>query len=1107
MRMKYYKQFCALLLLIAGVVSITEGQKLAEHVSHKRTISEAKEFSGKLLQKKISINAKNQSLRNVLETISQKSDAEIVFTEELVGGIDNISLSAENENMENILNRLFKARGLGYWATGNYIILVQKEVQKSLEQVQGTVTDASSGEPLPGVNVLIKGTTRGTSTGAEGGFELSVPSLQDTLVFSFIGYQTQQVPINGRTSINVGLQVETVAGDELVVVGYGTQEKGDVTASISSVDGDQVSALPVSNTMEALQGQIAGMDIQRQGGQPGEDMDILIRGRRSINASNDPLIIVDGIPFEGGLNAISTQNIESIDVLKDAAATAIYGSRGANGVILITTKRGDTGGTQVTYDGYYGVTEPMRKVDMMNGQEFADFKRESRRRVIDSNGNPQYSWEGDIPADGQVFKENELKGLEQGVSTDWQDLVLDNGMRQNHQLSISGGSESTRFLVSGNYFEEDALIPTNGYTRYSMRVNLDHDLGDKVRIGVSTLLSRSVRDWATNPMGEAFRNVPLGKAYDEDGNLIPYPVADGLRSNPLLNLQPNAAEDERKFSHLFASAYAEWDILDNLTYRVNFGPDYETRRRGEFLASMTNQRRGAPPTAGRQNRERFSYTLENTLNYSTTLGQDHSFKATLLQSIQKFHEEDDYIDVRGLPFESQKFNNLGTAEEILGVGSDLEEWQLSSYMARLNYEFKDKYLLQVSGRADGSSRLAKGNKWAFFPGISLGWRIIDEPFMENTSLFSDLKFRASYGVVGNTSIDPYQTKGRLARTVYAYDETGAYGYGLNEIPNKDLTWEKTASFDVGFDFGFLDDRITATLDYYESHTTDLLLERQLPFTSGYTEILQNVGETKNTGFEIGVNSVNISNPNGFTWSTDISWSHNTEEIVQLFNANKDDVGNEWFIGQPIEVFYDYEKVGIWQKDEAQEAATYNQNPGEIKVKDQNGDGKINGEDRVILGSDVPDWMGGMTNNFNYKWFDLSITTHARVGHMLQSEFHEGFNTLFGRYNNLDVDYWTPNNPTNAYPRPNQNQERPVYSNSMSYFDGSYFKISNITFGYNLPTSTTDQIGFRKLRIYATVQNVYTFSEYDAYDPETSDGVVDATIPTPRLFSLGINVGL
>lgn len=1078
------------------------------YAAHQNQLSENDFMARKtgIVQMRISLNVNQESLSSTLHRLAKMANMGLSFQSNMIPDT-HVSIHLKKVTLNKALKKVLNNTGLEAIFSDNKRVIIIKPLNKPLkkaETVSGTVKDAK-GNTLPGVNVLVKGTSTGTATDTDGHYQITVKSLSDTLIFSYIGYKTKTVPINGRTQINVKLNSQVISGEDIVVVGYGTQKQEDVTASIASADMDQVSSMPVSNPVNALQGQVAGVDIQRSGGQPGEDLSIRIRGRRSINASNDPLIVMDGIPFEGSLSDISSQNIKNIDVLKDAAATAIYGSRGANGVILITTKNGSKSGTQISYSGYYGVTEPMRTADMMNGPEFAAFKRESRRRTVDSNGNEIYSWKGTIPPDQQVFKVKELQGIKNGVSTDWENLVLDMGNRQSHQLSISGGDESTQFMVSGNYLNETALIPTNGFTRYNLRLNLNHQFGDNFRMGASTLLTRSIRDWATNPLGEALRDSPLGKPYDENGNLVFLPVSDGLRSNPLFNLKPGAVEDTRRFNKIFASIFAELDLLRNLTYRVNFGPDYTSRRRGTFLASMTNQRRGAPPTAGMENSNTFSYTLENTLNYNTTFGQNHNFKATLLQSIQRYEYENGNIDVRGLPYESQKFYNVGTASDILGVGSNLSKWQLASFMGRVNYDYKGKYLLQVSGRADGSSRLAKGNKWAFFPGASVGWRIIEEPFMQDTDILTDLKLRASYGVVGNTSISPYQTKGRLARTTYEYGGTPAYGYRLNEIPNRQLSWEKTATFDTGLDFSLLNDRISGSIDYYVAHTTDLLLNRQLPYTSGYNQILQNVGATKNTGIELALNTVNINSPGGFTWSTNLNWSHNTEKILQLFNKNKDDVGNEWFIGYPINVFYDYQKIGIWQKNEEAKAAKYNQKPGEIKVKDQNGDGKINGDDRVILGSDVPNWIAGMTNKFAYKGFDLSVMLNARVGQMLRSRFHDAYNTLFGRYNNLNVDYWTPDNPTNAYPRPNQNQEHPVYSSTMSYFDGSFVKVKNITLGYNVPSHSLRNLGLGRFRIYATIENAYVFSKYKAYDPESS-GDVSSTIPTPRLYSFGINLG-
>ena len=1005
------------------------------------------------------------------------------------------------------------------------LLMLSASTLHAQNTVSGAVTDAEDGGVLPGVNVVVKGSTIGTVTDIEGSYSLSVPDGETILVFSSVGYLGQEVAVGNQSTVNVTMNPDIQSLSEVVVVGYGTQEKRDVTAAIASVSEEEIKEMPVASPIEALQGRVAGLDIRSAGGRPGQGVTVQIRGRRSIEAGNDPLYVIDGIPTQGDINDINPQDIQSIEVLKDAASTAIYGSRGANGVILITTKRGSSNKTTVNYDGFYGITEASNMVDMMNGAEFADLKREANRRktiIVDDKESSVLAWDGEIPADEVVFDDPvELASVSQDPvrSTDYQDLVLQRGMRQNHQLGINGGNEKTRFLISGNYFDEEGLISTQGFTRYSLRINLDHEINDRVRIGTSTVLSRSFENRGTNPLTEALLNNPLGVPYDEEGEVIFLPVNDGIRTNPLSELVPNAVIEERRANRLFASIYGEFDITDDLKYRVNFGPDYRSRRDGIFRASQTNARRGAAPSAAREDRQEFSYTLENILTYSKSLGERHELGFTALQSIQRWQEERDFISVQGLPYETQLFHNLGTADEIVGVGSRLEEWQLASFMGRINYELAGKYLIQISGRADGSSRLSEQNKWAFFPGISAGWRVVDEPFMEGIGVIDELKLRASWGEVGNTSIDPYQTRGRLQRRAYAFGETGAFGYILGELQNPNLTWEKTATFDVGVDFGLFNSRLSGSVDYYQANTTDLLLRRQLPETSGYSSFLENVGATRNTGVEVSLSTVNFDTPGGFQWTTSLNWAHNKEEIVELFNGQEDSPGNNWFIGQPLVVFYDLQKTGIWQADEVAEAAEFNQEPGQIKVADLNGrdesgeltgqpDGIINGDDRVILGSDVPDWSGGVTNRFSYKGIDFSVFIFARVGQMLNSRFHDNFNGLFGRYNNLDVDYWTIDNPTNAYPRPNAAQEGALYESTLRYFDGSFVRVRNMTLGYSLPTSLIGKIGLNQARIYASVQNAFTFSEYDAYDPEiydSRDNDLRAEVPIPRVYLLGINV--
>ena len=1066
---------------------------------------------------RVSVDLKDATLKDAFREIEKETKFRFSYAKKHLDKEVVINREFDEESLEDILKEFSKVADLKFKRINDNIVVEKRAaaekaiVELAYDQkqqpvsVSGTVLAGNDNAPLPGVSVIIKGTTTGTTTDIDGKFRMDA-SPEDVLVMSYIGYITQEVEVGNRTTFNITLEEDLEQLEEVLVVGYGTQDKRDVTAAINSVDAREITELPVASAAQAMQGRMPGVDVTPQGGRPGAAPSIRIRGRRSINASNDPLFVVDGIPLADGINSINQNDIQSIEVLKDAAATAIYGSRGANGVILITTKRGKAGKTQISYDGYYGVTNITNKVDMMNGEQFADMKRESRRGLPEGGA----SWDGTIPSEEVVFEDPvELESIALGRSTDYQDLIFSQGSQTNHQLSISGGSEKTTFNVSFGYFQENGIIETQDYTRYTTRINLDHKITDRIRIGTSTLLTREVQNFGTNNViGEAISNNPLGNPYNPDGSIKFLPIVDGIRTNPLNELVDGAVVDERVFNRIFSSIYATVDIVDGLNYRLNFGPDIRTRRRGLFQASLTNARRGADPRARTENRETFAYTLENILNYNKTFG-DHTVGATFLQSIQTERREDMSVQVVGLPYESQLFYNLGSTGDIENYGSNLREWQLASFMGRVNYSFKNKYLLQVTVRSDGSSRLAEGNQWSTFPGISAGWRIIDEPFMDNIGFFDELKLRGSWGIVGNTSINPYQTAGRLVQTQYVFGNTPALGFRLNEIPNPALGWERTATVNAGVDFGVLNGRVTGTVDYYVSNTTDLLLRQQLPFTSGYSQVLQNVGHTRTRGIEVVLSTVNFDTPSGFRWTTDINWGRNTEEIVELYNGAVDDVGSGWFIGEPLNVFFDYQKIGIWQANEVNEAREFdNSTPGEIKVADLNGNGEADPNDRTILGSDVPSWTGGITNRFEYKGFDLSFFFFARWGHMLQSRFHDSANSLFARYNNLNVDYWTPTNPTNSNPRPNLNQERPRYVSTLRYFDGSFVKLRNVNFGYNLPKSVTDKLKVGSLRVYGSVQNPWFYSRFEAFDPEVEYddaqiGVND--VPLSAVYLMGLNI--
>lgn len=986
--------------------------------------------------------------------------------------------------------------------------------------VTGTITD-ENGVPLSGASVVVKGTTTGAVADFDGNYTINAPS-DATLIFSYVGYAPLEVAVNGRSSVNASLEPDAAALDEVVLVGYGTQKRGEVTGAIETVSAEQLSIVQVASSIDAIKGQVAGVDVQSQGGRPGQNPTVRIRGRRSISASNDPLYVVDGIPLIDGPNSmadINPDDIASMQVLKDAAATAVYGSRGANGVILVSTNRGRVGKTKVTYSSRYGITSAVRTVDMMNGEEFAALKRESRRVGV-NDGDP--AWNGVIPTEAEVFLDPvELESIAQGRSTDWQDLVLGDGWQTNHQLGISGGSENTTFSTSIGYFKEQGIISNQDFERFSGRLAVDHKINDIFKIGTSFLVAKTEQNWGSNAtVQEALANNPLGVPFDENGELLFLPTNDGIRTNPLSELVEGAYIDERTWTRIFAPMYFDVNIMEGLKWTTTFGPDIRIGRRGVFAGSLTNTNRGGPGFANIENINDFGYTLENLLTYNKALTDRQNLKVTLLQSIQKSRIERSFGNAAGIPYESQSFYNLGSGTAGGVVESGLTEWALASFMGRINYDFDGKYLFQASLRADGSSRLAPGNQWKYFPGVSAGWRIDQEDFLADTSV-SELKLRASYGQVGNTSVNPYQTAGRLGNTVYAFGEEPALGFGLSEIPNEDLTWEVSKTLDIGLDYGLFNNRLVGSIDWFLTNTEDLLLRRTLPTTSGYEEVLQNVGATRTQGVEFTISAGIVDNDgDGFNWDMDLNISTYKEEIVELAlkdeNGNPiDDTGNNWFIGQPIKVFFDYEKIGIWQANEVAEAlAQDNKVPGEIKLNDLNGDGVITPEDRKILGTTVPDFYGGFNNKFSYKGLDLGVFFVYRIGQMIQSGFNAQNNSLFGRYNNLDVDYWTIDNPTNANPRPNENQESPRNGSTLTYFDGGFIKLRNISLGYTLPESITTKLGMEKLRISVNGQNLFFITDYPTYDPEVGetvnadgeiqDAVNSGIVPSNKQWSLSLN---
>jgi len=967
--------------------------------------------------------------------------------------------------------------------------------------VTGTVTTSTDGMPLPGVSIVVRGTTIGTQTDFDGNYSLEVPDDNAILVFSYVGFLTQEITAQGQTTIDVAMNEDVAALDEVVVIGYGTMKKQDVTGAVSSVEAQDIVSTPVPGIADAIKGRIAGVDITNTSGNPGAPQQIRIRGNRSISATNRPLVVVDGIPYAGDINEINPNDIKSIEVLKDASATAIYGSRGANGVILVSTKRGSTGEAKVTFDTYYGPTQIYGGLEVRNAEQYI----QQRRDVA--------AYLGNDTSDPGIFQPWELDAIQNGVDTDWMSYVFRNGYRQNYQLSVSGGNENTQYLVSGGFYNEKAIVDKGDFSRYTFRLNLDQNVTDWLKLGTSTSITFSERNNGIYIPINSIQISPLASPYDDNGDL--YVTDSPQRSNVRNPVARNfgASKDEDQWIQVNPNIYAEWNITQNLTYRLNGAASFGYTRNGVFQ-SLT-YRHGQPPVASQRTTNTKDLLLENILSYNKTFGK-HNIQATGLFSVQKNMFESLNANVQGLPYESQEFYNLGTAQTINGVGSDLQEWGLTSVMGRVHYGYDDKWLVTATMRADGSSRLAEGNKWGFFPSAAVGWKLSSEPFMQNQETFDNLKLRASFGRVGNTGINPYQTQGSLQRASYNFGNSNVFGYLPSELSNSDLGWEMTNTINFGVDFSLKGGRISGSLELYKQYTTDLILSRQLPPTSGFDAILENVGKTENTGFELTLQTTPVALDNGFVWNSDLTVANNNEEIVELFNGAEDDIGNEWFIGESVDSWYFYDAIGIWQESEASQAAGFNQVPGSVKLRDVNGDGSINADDRVILGSPTPNWVLGWNNSFRYKAFDMNIYMISRLGHVVKNGYYETlFTNAFAQdvHNGLVLDYWRLDNPVNDIPAASDYNLND-FPASLSYVKGDFLKIRDITLGYTLEKEKISKLPVESLRIYFTANNAIQFNKKFQgadIDLETDNGDIGRDnsgrfiTPQAKAFILGLNV--
>ncbi len=997
-------------------------------------------------------------------------------------------------------------------------------------RIVGRVT-VDSGRPLPNASVIVVGTSLGATTDANGRYAITnAPVGPRSVQARFLGYNmvTNQVTVvaNGTVMSDFTLTASPFNLAGIVVVGYGTQEKRNVTGAVTTVTSEKLKDVATSDPMKALQGRVAGVEIVTNSNEPGSSMQVRVRGVRSMSSDrNEPLYVVDGIPINGGIADFNPNIVESITVLKDASATAIYGSRGANGVILITTKKGSQDGkmhTQYTLDSYYGAQDPIQLVPMMNMKQFVKYLQDA------AVFNGQDSSLAKVLA-GQSFvpgttTSKRMYAYQNNLETDWQKAVLRSGAQKNFQMSVVGSTAGTRFSIAGNYFNQLGVIPGQASTRGNAFATIDH-VSKYFKVGASVSLSRSLQQLGEGQgaFGYATAMTPFGVPYnyttkDSTGLLDPRPDDDPLNINPVL--EARSMIREQTTTRAFASTYAELQLRPWLSYRVNFGPDYSNSDLGCYndpwthgpcsnpSANSANQ--GQPPQAMLRNQTDFAYTLDNLLQLNKDFGSIHHIDATALYSIQKDKFTKDSLYATSLPYNTQLWYDLGsgTAGNNLSL---ISEWALESYMGRLSYTLLDRYTISATGRSDGSSRLAPGHKWAFFPSWSAAWQVGDEPWLRDRGWFDQLKLRYSFGTTGNTSISPYQTQGTLRSKLYTFGTTRVRGYQPGTIPNPDLTWEKTDASNFGLDFSILGSRVNGTVDSYVQNTHDLLLTRLLPVTSGFTSTLQNVGSTKNSGLELGLSTVNLQNWHGVTWSTDLNWSTNKNKITALQSGSASDVNNVWFVGQPINlagdpqrrVFYDWKYVGVWQYADSVLMKSFNATgstfkAGDPRVADVNGDGKINADDRMIVGTSYPKWTASLFNRVAWNGFDLS----GLVTWKWKYTFIDGTPRSYtGRLGVIaDMDYWMPNNPTNKNPAPNLGQVERTYATTRLYTDGSHWRIRNITLGYTMPRTLVSRFGAQAIRFYATAQDPYIHTSYLGTDPE-----VAGAAPTMRTLLIGSNI--
>jgi TonB-linked SusC/RagA family outer membrane protein len=1086
----------------------------------------------------ISMDLRNASLKECFLEVEKQTDYKFSFDHFLIDPKVTINYKSRNKTVSEFLMKISKEASLRFKQINNNIN-VQRVLEQTKEQVPtieviiqgrtvtGKIISGEDNTGLPGVNVIVKGTSQGTVTDFEGNYSVNVPEDNGILVYSSVGYISQEVTVGNRSVIDLTLEPDVKALEEIVVVGYGTVKKSDLTGSVSSVKTEEIKDMPLASFDQGLQGRAAGVQVTQTSGQPGAVASIRIRGGNSIQGGNEPLFVVDGFPiYSGGgvaspgagpsINPLATINpndIESIEVLKDASATAIYGARGANGVILITTKGGSKGSDLISFDSFVGVQQVGKTMDIMNATQFAELVNEA------------YTNDGLDP----VYTQDEINSF--GEGTNWQDEIFRSAPVQNYQIGFSGGDDKTTYAISANYFSQDGTVINSFFDRISGRVNVDRKISKRVSIGshlnVSRTKSNTVRtdtdggggtgvvlgSIMMNPVQPVYTDEEKGEytLLNDRGILVPNPVAT---ANEIVN--------ENILSRVLGDVYGNWEILDGLKLRISAGADVLHNKGNLYFPSYIYQGIGNNGIGTVRSVLNSTWLNENTLTYDRNINENHYINVLAGVTFQGNRTEFVQASSQEFVTDALEENSLGSGAVYNQPGTDATEWGLTSYIGRVNYHFMDRYLFTATARVDGSSRFGEGNKYGFFPSGSFAWRVKDEPFLQSVDIISDLKVRTSYGIIGNQEIGLFNSLATMASNTYAFGGALATGFRPSRIPNPDLQWERTAQFDIGFDVAFFDNRLRVTTDWYHKRTTDLLYSLSVPWTSGFSSSLQNIGSVENKGLEFAFESDNLVGD--FAWSTSFNIAFNRNKVIDLGEIDffYTDAGSGHLkvnqlsrveVGRPIGQFWGYVFDGVYQnQEEIDNGAQPNAKPGDRRFKDLDGDGAITAEnDRTYIGNAQPDFFGGITNNLSYKGFEFSFFFQGTYGNDLYNYNRIELELPTGGQNvSADmVNRWTSSNPSNIFPR--ATRQRSILQSSRQVEDGSFLRLRTVTLAYNFDVSELSWI--RKLRLYVTGQNLWTLTNYSGFDPEVSRyGATNLNIgqdyggyPIAQTYTLGLNV--